>query len=244
MQTEKMASEYTILAVFVVIGAAAGTAAWAGYDATTHTGYVVSDTTDNTAIQYRLPGALYASDITIGGSPTYGDQNAAVTMVEWGDYQCTYCHLFHNQTLNQIKTAYVDTGEVKIIFMDFALNGPDSVLAAAAAHCAGDQSRYWEYHDILYQNWGGERTGWITTDALDGFATSAGLDAKEFESCMNASTHTDRVDEMYRAGQAIGIDATPSFLIFNDTHAIKIRGNQQAAVFVDAIERLMPSPPA
>ena len=66
-------------------------------------------------------------------------------------------------------TAYTDL----IVFRDFVLNGPDSEFAALASHCAEDQGMFWEYHDALYENWGGERTGWITNDSLlalaDGF---------------------------------------------------------------------------
>ena len=65
---------------------------------------------------------------------------------------------------------------MRLVFKDFALNGPDSALAAEASRCAAEQSRYWEYHDVLYRNWGGERTGWITAKALAAFAGSAGLD--------------------------------------------------------------------
>lgn len=182
--------------------------------------------------------ALYASSLTSNGSPALGSSTAGVTMIEWGDYQCTYCYLFHNSTLDAIKATYVDSGEVRVIFKDFALNGADSVLAAAASHCAGDQSRYWEYHDTLYANWGGERTGWVTQDALDAFASATGLDVPEFKKCMASEAHIQAVADAYVAGQMIGIDATPSFIIFNDTHAVKIRGNQPLEVFLNAIERL------
>lgn len=183
--------------------------------------------------------ALTASVLTAGGSPALGDAAAEVTMVEWGDYQCTYCYLFHNGTLQHIKDSYVDTGKVRLVFKDFALNGPDSALAAEASRCAAEQSRYWEYHDMLYRNWGGERTGWITMEVLDAFAESVGLDVQEFERCMESGRHRGAVAESYRAGQDIGIDATPSFMIFDDKNVVKIRGNQPQEVFVGAIEGLL-----
>ena len=182
---------------------------------------------------------LTASVLTAGGSPALGDAAAEVTMVEWGDYQCTYCYLFHNGTLQYIKGAYVETGKVRLVFKDFALNGPDSALAAEASRCAAEQSGYWRYHDALYRNWGGERTGWITAGALGTFAESAGLDVPEFERCMESERHRDAVAESYRAGQDIGIDATPSFMVFDDKNVVKIRGNQPQEVFVGAIEDLL-----
>lgn len=182
---------------------------------------------------------LTASGLIAGGSPVLGDAAAEVTMVEWGDYQCTYCYLFHNGTLQHIKDSYVDTGKVRLVFKDFVLNGPDSALAAEASRCATEQSGYWEYHDLLYRNWGGERTGWITAEVLDTFAESAGLDVQEFERCMESERHRDAVAESYKAGQDIGIDATPSFMIFDDKNVVKIRGNQPQEVFVGAIEGLL-----
>ena len=182
---------------------------------------------------------LTASGMIAGGSPVLGDAAAEVTMVEWGDYQCTYCYLFHNGTLQHIKDSYVDTGKVRLVFKDFALNGPDSALAAEASRCAAEQSGYWEYHDMLYHNWGGEKTGWITAEVLDTFAESTGLDVPEFERCMESGRHRDAVAESYRAGQDIGIDATPSFMIFDDKNVVKIRGNQPQEVFVGAIEGLL-----
>ena len=198
--------------------------------------------------QTQLPlqdsgGSLVASSLIKDGSPFLGKSDAPVTIIEWGDYQCTYCFLFHNNgTLDHIKTHYVDPGQVRMIFKDFPLNGPDSALAAAASHCANDQSKYWEYHDILYQNWGGEKTGWITDDALYDFANQIRLDVSAFEECLGGQTYAMHVANLYASGRDIGIDATPSFLIFNDTHVVKIRGNQPLGVFVDAVDRLSNSP--
>ena len=181
---------------------------------------------------------LTASSLTGGGSPILGDPDAPITIVEWGDYQCTYCYLFHNNTLGLVIDEYVDTGKARMIFKDFALNGPDSALAAAASHCANDQSMYWEYHDELYRNWGGENTGWVTRDSLGSIASTVGLDMQEFSRCMDLQKHAQKVQGLYKSGQKIGIDATPSFIIFDDIHAIKVVGNQPFEVLVGAVERL------
>ncbi len=182
---------------------------------------------------------LYASSLIKGGSPFLGESDAPVTIVEWGDYQCTFCFLFHNDTLDYIKSHYIDTNKVRLVFQDFPLNGPDSVLAASASHCAKDQLKYWEYHNILYENWGGENTGWITDDAIYDFADQINLNKSEFAQCVDEQRYVLYVEDAYESGQNIGIDATPSFMIFNDTHVIKIRGNQPLDVFVNAIDRLL-----
>ena len=178
------------------------------------------------------------SKLIENGSPIMGNPNAPITILEWGDYQRTFCYKFHQNTLDIIKEDFVKTGEVKIIFKDFPLNGLDSKLAAEATYCAQDQDKYWEYHDELYKNWGGERTGWITRESLEKFAMTIDLNLKEFNDCLDNHTYKDRVNTHYQFGKELGIDATPSFLVFNEEKIIKIRGNQPLDVFLKTFDAL------
>jgi len=179
---------------------------------------------------------LTASSLIDGGSPIMGDSNAQITILEWGDYQCTFCYKFHQNTLEVINEQYIKNGKVKLIFKDFPLNGPDSFLAAEATYCAEDQKKYWQFHNELYNNWGGERTGWITRDSLDRFATTINLNLDEFNACLDDQKYQKRVKTLYEFGKEIGIDATPSFLVFNDQKIIKIVGNQPLQVFLKTID--------
>ncbi len=172
------------------------------------------------------------------GSPIIGNPNAPITVLEWGDYQCTFCFRFHESSLNILLAEYIDTGKVKLVFKDFPLNGPDSILAAEASYCAEDQGKYWAYHDELYTNWAGERTGWINYASLNKFAKSIDLEIEQFSSCLNDHKYRQKVLELEKFGRAVGIDATPSFLIFNDEKIIKIRGNQPIDAFRQAIDDL------
>lgn len=181
---------------------------------------------------------LTPSKLIENGSPILGDSNAEITILEWGDYQCTFCYKFHQNTLNTINEDFIKTGKVKLVFKDFPLNGPDSVMAAEASYCAEDQGKYWDYHNELYKNWGGERTGWITRDSLDKFATTVGLDLEVFNICLDEKKYQDKVNALYDFGREIGIDATPSFLVFNNEEIIKIRGNQPLEVFLKTIDEL------
>ena len=181
---------------------------------------------------------LTASKLIENASPVFGDSGAPITILEWGDYQCTFCYKFHKDTLNKISEEYIETGKVKLFFKDFPLNGPDSVVAAEASYCANDQKKYWQYHDELYKNWGGERTGWITRDSLEKFAMTVDLDLDKFNKCLDDGKYQKHVLSSYEFGQGIGIDATPSFLVFNDEKIIKIRGNQPLEVFLKTIDEL------
>lgn len=181
---------------------------------------------------------LSANNLIENGSPIIGKPLAPITILEWGDYQCTFCYRFHQTSLDQILNEYIKTGKVKLVFKDFPLNGLDSILAAEASYCANDQGKYWEYHDELYTNWGGEKTGWITRDSLEKFAKSVGLELGKFNLCLDDQKYRQKVLDLEKFGRDIGIDATPSFLIFNDNKIIKIRGNQPIEVFKKAIAEL------
>jgi len=181
---------------------------------------------------------ITVSKLIEDGSPIKGDPSAPITILEWGDYQCTFCYKFHQNTLGIINEDFIKTSKVKLVFKDFPLNGPDSLLAAEASYCAEDQEKYWQYHDELYKNWGGERTGWITRASLNGFAETIDLDLNEFNDCLDNHAYKDRVITHYQLGKELGIDATPSFLVFNEEKIIKIRGNQPLDVFLKTFDEL------
>ena len=172
------------------------------------------------------------------GSPFLGNPDAPIIILKWGDYQCTFCYKFHQNTLQIINEDFIKTGKVKVVFKDFPLNGPDSKLAAEASYCAQDQEKYWQYHDEVYRNWGGERTGWITREALTEFAQVVNLDTEKFNKCLDDNKYESKVNSLYAFGNNIGIDATPSFLVFNDEKIIKIRGNQPLEVFLKTFDEL------
>ena len=100
-------------------------------------------------IQGIGPAKITMDTFVSNGSPVLGDSNAPITLVEFGDYQCHYCHVFFDSIEGDIIKNYVETGKVKIIFKDYNIIGEDSVKASQGAHCANDQGMFWEYHDIL-----------------------------------------------------------------------------------------------
>jgi len=92
--------------------------------------------------------------VGVGNLPVKGNANAAVTLIEFSDYECPFCERHFTQTESQINKDYVDTGKVKFYYRDFPLSSihPGAEKAAEAARCAGDQNKYWEYHDALFEN--------------------------------------------------------------------------------------------
>lgn len=184
---------------------------------------------------------ITAQTIMENGSPLLGNPDAKITIVEFGDYQCTYCHLFHQNTKDAILQQYVDTGKVNFVFRDFPLNGPDSVLAAQASYCANDQGKYWQYHDELYKNWAGEKTGWVNQKSLDTFASTVGLDLDKFDKCMSSNKYENKVNQNYQFGQKIGVDGTPTFIIFSGQKITKVVGAQPMTVFEQILDKFQNS---
>ena len=167
-----------------------------------------------------------------------GESNAKITIVEFGDYQCTFCYKFHKNTLNEIYNKYIQTGQIKYVYKDYPLNGSDSILAAEASYCADDQNKYWLYHDELFENWAGEKTGWINKNSLMKFALDSDLNISEFNKCLNEHKYYQKVINNQNYAKSIEINATPSFLIFNDQEVIRIVGAQPLEKFEDALNQL------
>ena len=172
------------------------------------------------------------------GSTILGNPDAKITIVEFGDYQCTFCYKFHDETMKKIDQKYIKAENVNFVYRDFPLNGPQSILASEASYCAQKQNKFWEYHNTLYDNWGGENTGWITKNVLIGFANDIKLDLDSFSQCLENSEFKQKVLDNEQFAREIGIDATPSFLIFNDSELYRIIGAQPFEKFEQALQEL------
>ncbi len=177
---------------------------------------------------------------TTESAPALGNSGARVTVVEFGDYQCTWCHRWHTSTKATLLENYVDTGKIRFMFKDFPINDLSdraSSMAAEASYCAADQGKYWEYHDELYNKWEGENTGWVTKVSLRQFAESIGLDPEAFSECLDSGRHGDLVRENYDLAVAVGLNSTPSFIILYDGETPKlIRGAHPYSTFQQVID--------
>ena len=167
------------------------------------------------------------------GSTILGNPDAPIMLIEFGDYQCSFCKRHFDQTHDLIMKNYVETNKVKILFKDMIVTpGEDSIHAAHAAHCAQDQSMFWEYHYMLYNNWEGENTGWITLSILKKFAQNIGLDMNEFSKCMSDGKWIELINASGQDARILGITGTPSFfLIVPENEIVKIHGAQPYSTF-------------
>jgi len=178
------------------------------------------------------PPEISSATFTDNASPFLGDKNAPITLVEFGDYQCFFCNKFFHETEEKIINEYVRTGKVKIIFKDYTIIGPDSIEAAHGTHCADDQGSFWEYHDILYDNWGGENNGWASPENLVGFARDLELDIDLFTECMQEKRHQSKIVSSGQDARTLGLTGTPAFFVIgNDNTVTPIQGAQPYEVF-------------
>jgi protein-disulfide isomerase len=188
----------------------------------------------------RRPDTPQTASVSIGKEPTQlGAADAPVTVVEFTDYQCPFCKRFIQTTFPQLKRDYIDTGKVRWIVRDLPLGfHANANKAAIAAHCAGDQGKYWEMRDILFKN-----NANLGNEKLPRYAREIGLDAKEFDACLSSDRHQSQIDQSSREAGKIRVTGTPSFIIgktAGDTVSGKlVIGAQPTAVFIAGIQRVL-----
>jgi protein-disulfide isomerase len=143
-----------------------------------------------------------------------GDPNAPVKIVQYSDFQCPACKQFFDQTEAQLIEEYVATGKVYYTYRSMGLwIGPESERAAQAAYCAGDQGKYWEYHNLLFANQGAENAGVYSDKRLVASGELISLDMAAFNSCFDSGKYKDQVLQDQADGRAAGVTGTPSFLV-------------------------------
>lgn len=163
---------------------------------------------------------------------TKGDDDAPITIVEFGDYQCPGCGAFAQQVKPQVELTYIESGQAKFVFYDLPLISihPNSFLAARAARCAGDQSKFWEYHDELFR----QQTRWSAQQNPAGtfsdYADDLGLNEGDFSSCLNSDRHAEVVTANMQLAQQMAVQSTPTILINNGSVTRQAPGSSFDAI--------------
>ena len=149
--------------------------------------------------------------ITVTDDPSKGNPDATVTLIEFTDYQCPFCSRHTRAVLPQLEKDFIDTGKIRYVMRDFPLASlhPQAPKAHEAAHCAGDQGKYWEMHDQLFAN-----QKEFGADKLSNYAEAAGVsDMSAFETCLDSGKYEARTTASLKEGQDAGVRGTPSFLL-------------------------------
>ncbi len=162
--------------------------------------------------------------------PVLGRAAAPVAIHEYGDFQCPSCGAFARSIEPQVRAAYIDTGKARLVWHDFAWIGAESRDAANPARCAGDQGKFWDYHDLLYANQSGENAGAFSKDRLKGFGDALGLEPTAFQACVDADRYGAAVQADFGDVRQKGFNGTPTFVTGNQ----RIVGAQPFEVFAAA----------
>jgi len=162
-------------------------------------------------VSAQTPATTVPPGITQSGH-TRGQASAPVTIEEWADFQCPACGQFARVTEPQLLGSYVAKGQVAIVFHHMAFLGQESNWAAEAAECAGEQGKFFEYHDKLYASQSGENRGAFSKDNLKRFGTEIGL-SPAFAACVDSGRYAQAVRDDTKVGEGRGVTATPTLFI-------------------------------
>ena len=171
---------------------------------------------------------------------TLGNAQTDVIVIEYGDFQCPFCGMFFRDTEGVIIDKYVRTGKVKFVYRDFAFLGPESIKAALAARCAGDQGKFWEYHDYLFSHQNGENQGAFADPNLKSFARTLRLNTSMFGQCFDSLKHHQEILDSLDLGKNSGVKGTPKGFILKDGKIVDtIDGAEPTSMVTDKIEKAL-----
>ena len=197
-------------------------------------GYLVWDRSAKTVPTVVDPAAATAQqtakryDIPLGNDPSFGPQNAPVTLVMFSDYQCPYCRKWYSDEFKTLQSDYKN--KIRFVYKDFPLSElhENAEPAALAARCAGEQGKYWEYQDLLFTSPQG-----LGSDALVSYARGLNLNATSFSDCVSSQKYKTQVEADYEFAANIGVQSTPTFFI----NGLALIGAQPIEVFKQAIDQ-------
>lgn len=181
--------------------------------------------------------------LRVDDQPFKGSPSAALTIIEFSDYQCPFCARHFRETMPQIERDYIKTGKVRYVFRDFPIESihPRAFKAAEAAHCAGEQGKYWQMHDRLFAD---QKA--LAEKDLPNHAEAIGLEPQAFRQCLASGKYATGIRKDLADGSALGVKATPTFLLgFTEASGAQvkvlrgIKGAAPYAVFKKALDGLL-----
>jgi len=200
---------------------------------------LVSTINSESSASSTSSSASLAAALLSGNPPTLGSPNASVTIVEFGDYQCPTCGGWYNTQEASVIQNLVDAGKAKLVWRDFDYFGPDSVSASEAAYAAGEQGKFWQFHDLLFQNQQTPNSGWASRQNLEKLAVKLDLNMTMFDKAFNSGNYDPLINSNHNLGVQAGVTETPSFfLIGPNGKIVTIAGGQPESVFEQAVAQL------
>lgn len=163
-----------------------------------------------------------------------GNPDAAITIIEYSDFQCPYCSRFH-PTMQQVMEEY--TTQVRWVYRHFPLSSihSEAIPAANAAECAAEQDKFWEYADALFEN-----QSELGEELYARLANELGLNAGQWQECYASEKYADKITQQAEGGAEAGVTGTPgSFIVDQDGNATPIKGALPFSSIASAIESVL-----
>lgn len=187
----------------------------------------------------KRPSVSKTASASIKGRPALGNPDASVTVVEFTDYQCPFCNRFEKSTFTKLKENYIDTGKIRWVVLDMPLSfHKDAMFASQAAHCAGEQDKFWELRTLLFQN---QKA--LLPEHIAQYSKQIGIKQEAFNLCINSNRYQESIQRDIAEAQKQRITGTPTFVIAKSTPDIvsgkRIVGAQQYNVFSKEIDALL-----
>lgn len=163
----------------------------------------------------EIPASLAETEADASAGVSAGPEDAAVTLVEFADFQCPACAAFYGFSGRLIKQNYVDGGgSVRWVFYDYPLEQhPHAIPAALAARCAGEQGRFWQMHDLMFAR----QSQWSPKDDARGdfeeMAQEIGLDRGAYRECVRDGRYLEQIFASAKYGQRLGVNSTPTLFV-------------------------------
>lgn len=175
------------------------------------------------------PQAQPLDEARLASNPTIGSDSAKVVIIEYADFGCPSCRAWHRAgILEQVLAAYGD--QVQFVWKDFPVITAQSPKAAEAGQCAFDQGKFWEYHDVLYEN-----APALSVSNLKNYAAQVGLDRAKFDQCLDSGQNRAKVEQsLNEAQREYAFPGTPSFLV-NGTKLVGPPSYETLKSIIDSI---------
>jgi protein-disulfide isomerase len=169
-----------------------------------------------------------------------GEEDAPVTIIIFEDYLCNHCAAFSLQEKPRVVEELIETGKARLLYYDYPLNPQlGSFIAARAARCAGDQDRFWDYHNILMRNqmtWGMEAN---QISSFEEYAETLGMDTGDFKGCLNSDQHAASISANLELARNLGLPGTPTVLIGSGDGMSRRLPDYYFETIQDAVEAIL-----
>jgi len=145
---------------------------------------------------------------------TLGADSARVEVVEYSDFECPFCASFASVQMPVIREQLIATGRVRWRYRDFPLPSHRwSRLASLAAHCAGEQGKFWDMHDRLFLHHDWAQRSNNPRSLFRDFAKDTGVDLDKYDACVDGQRYAGRIQASLEEGEALGVGGTPTFFV-------------------------------